>query len=220
MDQPSTNGIILELPSTNSDTINGDFLGQPSTNGIISEHPLALLDVGSRQQTELEELNGQLENLQQEYKKELASMGDRISTALIEKFFFYDAQGNEKDCKPPLDPHQLTFAERRQMFSSLVGEKQHSNVGEGVVAASVHYREENGNELKVTKQVACPSFVGVLSQSGNSNIGKGFNWNPEAVVFSPISEECKETGPLSVDALHEGIAHRESASDSEYFEVV
>ena len=33
------------------------------------------------------------------------------------------------------------------------------------------------------RQLKRYSFVGVLSQSGNSNIGKGFNWNPEAVVF-------------------------------------
>ena len=37
---------------------------------------------------------------------------------------------------------------------------------------------------------------------------------------SPMSEDCKETWPLSVDVLHEGIAHRESASDSDFFEVV
>ena len=63
---------------------------------------MALLDLVSRQRAELEEINGQLENLQQEYKKDLASiekdlasMRDRISAALIEKLSSFNALGNE-----------------------------------------------------------------------------------------------------------------------------
>jgi len=82
-------GFILEQPPTSADNITGEFLDQPSTNGIISEDRLALLDLVGKREAELEELQGQLENLQQEYKKDLASMGERITMALMEKFSFH-----------------------------------------------------------------------------------------------------------------------------------
>ena len=40
-------------------------------------------------------LEEQLENLQKEYKKDLASMGERITMALMEKFSFHHALGKE-----------------------------------------------------------------------------------------------------------------------------
>jgi len=86
-----THGVSTELKEAaiTADNITGEFLDQPSTNGIISEDRLALLDLVGKREAELEELQGQLENLQQEYKKDLASMGERITMALMEKFSFH-----------------------------------------------------------------------------------------------------------------------------------
>mgnify|MGYP006148841971 CR=1 FL=1 len=87
---------------------------------------VALLDheAISKRLSELEELNERLENLHKEFKtdmaKDLAGIGDRITAALFEKFSVNDDQGNEQDFKPPLEPHQLSFADRRQMFSPKV----------------------------------------------------------------------------------------------------
>ena len=109
----------------------------------------ALLDheAISKRLSELKELNERLENLHKKFKtdmaKDLAGIGDRITAALFEKyctvlipsggyrteldrnltdekFSFNDDQGNEQDFKPPLEPHQLSFADRRQMFSPKV----------------------------------------------------------------------------------------------------
>ena len=188
MEQPSTDGIILEQPSTNGD------IGKMRPAVLSELRELRILVASMRA-----DADGQLENLQQEYKKDLASMGDRISAALIEKLSSFNALGNE---------------------------------------------------------------MGVLSQSGSSNIEKGFNWNPEAVVFSPLAARCgtkpeefhigEDVGycATALDAVDEdclagpgleddangggngvvaeepvlsqsgGLPHRESASDRDFFEVV
>jgi hypothetical protein len=87
---------------------------------------------------------------------ELAGMEDRITAALMEKFSSPDVELVKPlaglclpacpSQQPPLDPHQLSFAERRQMFSTVVAttletEEQHCNSNIGISA----YRCEGDN---------------------------------------------------------------------------
>jgi len=121
---------------------------------------VALLDheAISKRLSELQELNERLENLHKEFKtdmaKDLAGIGERITAALFEKFSFNNDQGNEQDFKPPLEPHQLSFADRRQMFSpkvALDGAKSSQTLPSPTTAEPSHCK---GNEDMLHKGAA------------------------------------------------------------------
>ena len=196
-----------------------DFLELPSTNGYIGQV--------------VEELTVKLENLHTECKKELAGMEDRITAALMEKFSSPDVELVKPlaglclpacpSLQPPLDPHQFSFAERRQMFSSVVAstleaEEQHcnSNIGKSAYGCDLPGRallrpfEENPIDI---------DSIGTILQDLQSlrvycfpfSKPKPFVWNADAKKFIlPLPEDAENYANCTVDFYSHLLEHTEA----------
>ena len=174
-----------------------DFLELPSINGDIRQV--------------LEELTVKLAKLHTDCKKELTGMEDRITAALFAKFSSPDVELVKPlaglclpacpSLHPPLDPHQLSFAERRQMFSTVVAttletEEQHCNSNIGISA----YRCEGDNTdigfididdtagFTYGMDVTIASETCLLVNPNASGCQKGQNANAQRTLKEP---DCK-----------------------------
>ena len=128
---------ISDLLEPVADGITGDFMELPSTNDVILELPgekllQALHDMKQDLKLALEIERAAIQKTFEEDVVDLAGFKEQITDRVMaEVVDMLPTPG-----KPPLDPHQLSFAERRQMFSSRVAatvepEEQHcnSNIG-------------------------------------------------------------------------------------------
>ena len=128
---------LSDLLEPVADGITGDFMELPSTNDVILELPgekllQALHDMKQDLKLALEIERAAIQKTFEEDVVDLAGFKEQITDRVMaEVVDMLPTPG-----KPPLDPHQLSFAERRQMFSSSVAatvepEEQHcnSNIG-------------------------------------------------------------------------------------------
>ena len=128
---------LSDLLEPVADGITGDFMELPSTNDVILELPgekllQALHDMKQDLKLALEIERAAIQKTFEEDVVDLAGFKEQITDRVMaEVLDMLPTPG-----KPPLDPHQLSFAERRQMFSSRVAatvepEEQHcnSNIG-------------------------------------------------------------------------------------------
>ena len=121
---------LSDLLEPVADGITGDFMEMPSTNDekILQ----ALHDMKQDLKLTLEIERAAIQKTFEEDVVDLAGIKEQITDRVMaEVVDLLPTPG-----KPPLDPHQLSFAERRQMFSSRVAatvepEEQHcnSNIG-------------------------------------------------------------------------------------------
>ena len=121
---------LSDLLEPVADGITGDFMEMPSTSGekILQ----AMHDMKQDLKLTLEIERAAIQKTFEEDVVDLAGIKEQITDRVMaEVVDLLPTPG-----KPPLDPHQLSFAERRQMFSSRVAatvepEEQHcnSNIG-------------------------------------------------------------------------------------------
>ena len=167
----------------------------------------------------------------------MAGMGDRITAALIEKFSSPDVELVKPlaglclpacpSQQPPLDPHQLSFAERRQMFSFVVAstleaEEQHcnSNIGKlRPIEEDPIDIDSIGTILQDLQslRVYCFPFSISLSANGCDLPGralsepKPFVWNADAKKFIlPLPEDAENYSNCTVDFYSHLLEHTEA----------